>query len=426
MVVSTIVFDTFRHAWRFRLPAVIAALLLTLISALPRITSGDGSLEGQLRLFLLYAGTITVYGLSLLCVGYSVWFEGQERFHRVHLLMHTRPVARATLLLSRIFAYLLMLFLISCACFGAMSWIALKMGSEAGTEQMEMDAALARMVEVRDHVPLSPIIELDPQEKRLERQQQEVVTLEPGLSYPFTLPLTPQSSDPELSGRLLTLGSSDPVELRIGVLVNGRGAWGNVQTIVPGQEFRVRLPVELSRLEGEKELRLLQLNPDKKALFLPIDKPLRLTHPSGSLGLNVLKAGLMLSLLFLSLLCLGVFTAQLLSPQGSLMVVSLVYLIGSFKGSISNLLFPPSMIPEHLRPDEAVTVSEVFYTVTWRPLLWLVPDFQALNPTVLLTNGHFIGWDTFLSEATSTLPFLTLMAFYLFYFLPRQERAVDP
>jgi hypothetical protein len=40
-------------------------------------------------------------------------------------------------------------------------------------------------------------------------------------------------------------------------------------------------------------------------------------------------------------------------------------------------------------------------------------------------NGEYIRWTTLLREATSSLPFLLVSSFYLFYFLPRQEKALQ-
>ena len=425
MVSLALITNSIRHAWRLRLPAVLAVLMLLALIGLPQFTVGDGSPEGNLRLYLLYAGHLCVFALSLAAACYSIWFEQQERQHKVHYLLHSRPVSAKLIIFCRIVAYLSMFLFIAMIYFAAMIWTAHRQISRMSMIPEQKLELYKKLVEVRERVALRPIIEIDPSRQRLEKVEQSVITMEAGQSYPFELPLSVQKSYPVLFGKLLSLGQGEKTLLRADIVQNNRVLWRQEMAYVPGQFFRLPLPEALANLT-QLELRLTQVNPDKKPLYLPLSEPLSITHPAGHIWKNILRGSLMLTLLLGVLICLGVFSAQVLSPQGSLLVLTLVYIVGSCKDSIRNLVFPPLSLGMPVPNPNDFQVMDVIYAMIWKPLLWLIPDFQALNPITQIMNGDYISWQIFLHQGVSTLPFLTLSAFYLFYFLPRQERCLEP
>ena len=426
MVSLALITNSIRHAWRLRLPAVLAVLMLLALIGLPQFTIGDGSPEGNLRLYLMYAGHLCVFALSLAAACYSIWFEHQERQHKVHYLLHSRPASAKMIIFCRIISYLFMFLLIATLYFAAMAWTAHRQISQMQITPEQKLELTKKLSEVRERIALRPIIEIDPSRQRLEKVEQSVINMASGQSYPFELPLSAQKSYPVLFGKLLSLGQGEKALLRADIVQNNRVLWRQEMAYIPGQFFRLPLPEALTNLT-QLELRLTQVNPDKKPLYLPLSEPLSITHPAGHIWKNILRGSLMLTLLFCVLICLGVFSSQVLSPQGSLLVLTLVYIVGSCKDSIRNLVFPLplSMGMPAPNPNE-FHIMDVVYTMIWKPLLLLIPDFQALNPITPLMNGDYISWQIFLHQGVSTLPFLTLSAFYLFYFLPRQERCLEP
>jgi hypothetical protein len=319
----------------------------------------------------------------------------------------------------------MMLSLMAIIYFGMMAWTAARHIRGMSLSQEKKTELYQKLTEVRERIALQPIIELDPSRQRLEKKEQSVITLEAGQSYPFVLPLSPQQSYPVLYGKLLSLSSLEKILVRADVVQDKRILWRNEIYIASGQFFRVSLPEELCHLDN-LELRLSQNNADKKPLYLPLSEPLSITHPAGHLWKNIFRGGLMISMLLFILISLGVFSAQVLSAQGSFLTLSLIYIVGSSKDGIRNLIFP--IAPSGLLANNPASfhLSDVIYTIIWKPLLWLIPDFQALNPITELMNGDYISWTAFLHQGVSTLPFLTLCSFYLFYFLPRQERCLEP
>jgi ABC-type multidrug transport system permease subunit len=141
---------------------------------------------------------------------------------------------------------------------------------------------------------------------------------------------------------------------------------------------------------------------------------------------HLLKASLMITLLLGTLITLSLFSAQILSAQGSLLLIFLIYLVGSFQTNIEHLLFPaPPVLAGMPQVEPSLGFSEVITTAIWKPLLWLVPDFQNLNPINSLMNGEFISWSFIWEQGISIGPFLAICSFYLIYFLPKRERAID-
>ena len=136
---------------------------------------------------------------------------------------------------------------------------------------------------------------------------------------------------------------------------------------------------------------------------------------------NLLRATMLSSLLIFTMAAIGIFLAQILSFQGSLFTSLVIYIIGSFKQDIHELLFSTGMPNIPGFSTEPLDPSTIFYSILWKPLLFITPDFQVLNPTSKLMNGEYIPWDVFINVGSTTLPFLCVTLLYVLYFLPRQE-----
>jgi hypothetical protein len=241
---------------------------------------------------------------------------------------------------------------------------------------------------------------------------------------PFILPLKKQFQRPSLQGRFLSIGSVEQAFLRISLIVKGRNIWSQQLRVQPGQKFTLQLPENLHKInQSDIECHITQTNSKKSALYMPLHDPLKISHPAGSFLNNLLRGGIMISILFLVLATLSIFIAQVMSIQGSLLTLLVVYLIGSCKASIRNLLFPA---PNPMLPQQAdiFSISDLMYSIVWKPILWFIPDFQGLNPTSALMNGELIPWLKIGMELSRALPFLFICSLYLFYFLPRQEKAL--
>ena len=428
MAAWAIISQTILHAWRLRFPFVIVSLIFCVIIALPQFTTGDGSPEGDIRLYLLYGGHLCTFGLSLAAAIYSIWFENQERHLNVHYMLHSSPVSYQKLLCCRILAYLFMLMTMNVLFLSAMSFTARQHLNHLDMSTEAREELTSRLFEVRQHMPLSPIIEVSKENQRLEKRFQEAITLESGKRMPFALPLAQQKSQPSLRGKLFSMSKTPEAILRVSLVSQNRVLWSQNLRIVPGQEFKCSLPSPVMDLKDKNiECHLTQVNPDKSPLYMTLNDPISMTHPAGSLWSNLFRAGSMIGLLFLILATLSIFISQIMSTQGSLLTLFIIYLVGSCKESIRALLFPVASpyMPTPAQTLEAFSFSDLFYGLVWKPILWFVPDFQALNPTSALMNGEFIRWTTLLKEMTSALPFLLVSSFYLFYFLPRQEKALQ-
>jgi hypothetical protein len=420
----TIFWDSLRHAWRFKVPTVFFLLIILTVAALPRLTAGDGSLEGQVRLYLLYGGQLCTFGLSLFGVAYTIWFEHQERNLGVHLLLHTQPIRPSTLIFWRICAYLTLIFIIITLNGFTMAMVSKSM-IDRHNDTNEAKLLSARLFEVRGREALEPNFEYNNQQKRLEKKQQTVIPLEMGQFYEFKIPALSKLNRPVLEGRLLALGKAKDLVIRLALRHNKRIIWARELPSSISKTFSVVLPLALSKLSNAT-LTISQVNSSKSALYLPNSSPLSITQPKGSWWGNVLKSSLMLTCLLGTLVTLSMFAAQLLSSQGSLLLMFLIYLVGSFKPDIEKLLFPvPPMIEGLAIQPTPFGISEVITAAIWRPLLWLIPNFQDLNPTDSLINGEFISWSTIGYNSAAALPLVAICGFYLAYFLPKRERAVE-
>jgi len=380
----------------------------------------DGSPEGKIRIILMYSGHLQIYSLSFAALIYSIWFEKFEKENRVHLLMATYPVTHRQKILGRLMAYVIILWGSSLLFQAGIGLITMNTFQQFDISQEEKTKLKTKLLQVREFSPLTLIRDHEFEQQRIERQFQQAFPIEHGLSTGFELPLQEQNDPIYLRGKLMSLRDMTQALLRLEIKHEGRLIWAEEKFIEPGVEFYHLLPPELSKLSPLR-LDIKQANEEKKPLYYVQSEPMSLSKPRGSFESNLLRGTLLSSLLIFTMAAIGIFFSQILSFQGSIFTSLVVYIIGSFKSDIYELLFSSATpnIPGVSEPS--LDPTQIFYSIIWKPLLFIVPDFQVLNPTSKLMNGEYIPWDIFLSVGFTTLPFLCIILLYALYFLPRQE-----
>jgi hypothetical protein len=399
-------------------PVILAALLLLGMLVMPQILSGDGSPEGELRLFLLYAGQSALISLSLLGVGYAVWSEAQERRLGVDQLIATRPVGFTTLLSGRILALLSLLLILAVVDIGLLigvAWQGVHGRYEETLSGPELKERLLKVHRFKSLYYLGEEGELRPKGGKVEKK----VKMKPRVFHLWDLPLHHNEKTLEVSGRLLSVDADLDILLELRVQTPERALWRETLTLRTGQPFRFNLP---PALQNHNDLRLMirQANASDEPLIYTSHHPFRVRAPGGSLSENASRALFKLSLLWLYLLTLAFVMARLLPPQSSLLPIGFVTLIGTFHASIQETLFPMSKIPKEFQPG--LGLGDILYLILWKPLLSLIPDFQALNPISALARGERVSFEQLPSQMTGVL-FLLAVAFIITrYLLPRRER----
>jgi hypothetical protein len=414
----TIFYDTYRHAWRRRVPFALAGLLLLGLLVMPRLLSGDGSPEGELRLFLLYAGHCALFALSLLGIGYAIWSEAQERRLGVDQIIATRPVGLTTLLSARILAILSLLLLLAIVDLGLLVTVAWKGVHGRYEETLSGPELKDRLLKVHQFKNLYYLGEKG-ELRELGKKTKKKVKLSPGIFHIWDLPLKHDKEAIQVSGQFLSVDSDLDVHLDLRVQNSDRALWRDTVSIRTGQPFRFSLP---PALQDHRELKLMvrQINSSKEPVIYTSLHPFQIQEPGGRLGANIFRALTKLSLLWFYLITLAYVLARLLPPQSSLLPMGLVSIIGMYRSSIQNVLFPVSKVPEEFRAAQGL--GDILYLILWKPLLFLVPDFQSLNPIPALARGERILFDQLSSQLVPIICVIILGVLTARYFLPQRER----
>lgn len=414
-------FDSLLHAWRLRLPFILIFLLGFVILTLPNWVMHDGSPEGKIRIIMMYSGHLQIYALSFAALIYSIWFEKFEKENRVHLLMATYPVTHRIKLLARLSAYFVILWGSSLLFQSGIGYITYNAFNQFDISAEEKEALKNKLLLVREYSPLELIRDHEFEQQRIEKQFQQAFPIEHGLATGFEFPVTPQKEPIYVRGKLMSLQDMPQAELVMEVRSEGRLVWSDQLMIEPNVEFYHMLPYQLSELNNLR-LNIIQGNPDKKPLYYVQTEPISLSNPKGSFQGNLIRGTLLSSILILTMSAIGVFFSQVLSFQGSIFTSMVIYIFGSSKAYIYELLFKSSTpnIPG-MTQDTSMDPVQIFYSILWKPILFLLPDFQALNPTNKLMNGEYIPWNSFVHVGSSIMPFLFIILVYTLYFLPKQE-----
>lgn len=400
------------------MPVALAALLLLGLLVMPQILTGDGSPEGELRLFLLYAGQCAFFSLSLLGVGYAVWSEAQERRLGVDQVIATRPVSITTVVFARVCAILVLLLSLAVVDIGLLSYVAWQ-GVHGRYEETLSGAELKERMAKVHHFENLYYLGKDGDLRPKGGKTKKKVKLKPGEYHVWDLPLEHKEENLEVSGKLLGVNSELNVFLDIRVYAEGKALWRNSLNLNTGSPFRLSLPPALQNFK-DLQLMISQMNQQKEPLIYTSHHPFQVRVPGGSLEANIGRAFLKMSLLWLYLLTLAFVIARLLPPQTSLLPIGFICLVGTTKSSIEGMLFPISRIPEELQPD--LTLGDVFYTIVWRPLLGFVPDFQHLNPIPYLARGERVPLEHLPNQLLGIGLLLILSAIVTHIMLPRRER----
>ncbi len=404
--------DVWRHAWRARIPVALLGLLALILSALPALMASDGSPEGKLKLFLHYALYCQSFVLWSAGALWLIWIEGKERRRRVHWMLALTPVGRLRVVLGKCAATFLMVLLgalLTTAGIAASAGALLR--REAGAEALEVGR---RLEEVQHKIPLEAA-EVRVEEVRLKGRPERAQVLAPAQPLRFRFAPPPAQRELRLEGTLHSASSSDGTLLRIEIESGGHVLFRRVLPVTAGEPFREILPQAIA--SSDAAVVLTQINPEDKIFYIKAGDPLRLSLPYGSLPANLVRAALLFSLMGLYAVLLAGTCGQFLSTQAGVLVAGSITLLSLFKSSVHTMLFPDRAG----LPPQAFDPVGLLYAVVWKPLLALLPDLGALDPTARLVAGEWITLGDLALAALSLLPMLLAMFVLLALRLPRQE-----
>lgn len=413
--------DTWRHLWRAKAPVAILAGVLLMLLGLPFIVVSDGTLEGKCRVFLLYAVRFQVVLFCLLAAGLAVWLERKERSRQVHLRLALAATGRLGLLGAKAASLLAIVLL-----FAALSSLAIAAGLTLVLfRQASSPAELARVRErlwtVHEMRPLRTVSDLRLEPVRLRGLQERAGVLQPGSPVRFLLEVPRGAAGLRLQGTLFSAGSGDATMLGLALVQDGKVFWSRVLPVESAKPFVQLLPHDLDPAKST-ELEVVQGGPEGKVFYYKPSEPFAVSSPRGGFWSNLPGAWLLFAMLCAFLMGLAFACSQFVTAQVSLLLTATMAGIGFLKGGIQELLFPVPLAIEGV-PTPPPTAIDLLYLVLWKPVLFLLPDFQALDPSTRMVEGRWISWPEVLEAFGSVAPCAALVILALHWALPRQEAA---
>lgn len=423
MVFRAIILDTFLHIWRLKLLIVLPLGMFLLLLAMPALIASDGTLEGKVRLFLLYSGNLQIVLVCFMLMGWTIWMENVEKKKKVHLLMGTKPVLRQKILFARIVAmasYAMFFIVLFHICIGVMTSYLI---ASSKKDEITKKKVWEKLFEVRTHKELKLLTDVSNQQVRIRGKEVSAYPFERGGRLSFSIPRSETLNRAQLKGVLTSITSNKTALISLSLKKDNEIFWRKIIPIESGKAFIENLP-ENSAEWTPCELEIRRDHSSKEPFYYLIRQPLVISTYYGQIWSNLLRSSLLFLLLCILLVSLSISISQFISFQGSLLFVAMVYMTGFFKSDIRQLIFPESVKIAGQQPMESFLpfdFVDLFYTILWQPILFIIPDFQALNATSKIVSGELVSWSDFLSACLTSLPFLCILTFYLSLFLPKRE-----
>jgi hypothetical protein len=440
--------NTLAQAVRMKIAVVVFLLLLILLPLMSKVMDGDGTLLGKLQTFSSYGLSLISFLLCILTIAISAYTLNDDLKRKYIYLVVTKPIRRMELILGKLLGIVILnvflLALFSSIVYICTVWVIPKMVEATPEHMMKTQAEFfTSRVGLEAKMDTQAI-----QEKALERL--ETVTIPEGM--------TKQQAYRELYGqermknqavgpgyrkrwdfenvrvqgteyyeklifvrykhRVTTPPANDQVfgTWLVGDLRQEYGAdkyetpmypLGQYEPIRTAQEFPV--PSEVVAEDGYLSIAFFNDPSMNRTTIIPED--ITVLYKTGTFTGNYIRAVLLILVRLVFLTILGVSLSTWLSFPVAILVCLVVFFTGLTNGFIMDAI------------DGLGAAMGLLYGLTVKPLLWLLPRFDAeYSPTKYIVDGRTLGWAFLSVTAAITLLVkgLLMLLFGMFIFSKRE------
>lgn len=418
--------NTFAQALRMKIAVVIILLLLILLPIMSLIMEGDGTLLGKLQTFTSYGLALISMLLCILTIAVSTYTLNNDLKRKYIFLVTTKPIRRSELIAGKVLGIflfnLILLALFSAILYGCT--LAIPSISDAPEEQIiQAEAefftsrigikpelateaihqkALARYRELQKSDLLPEGMSYSQVMKELYGQEKmQIQKVDPGevKEWEFENVDLAGQDDPDqvvfVRYKFRTTGISSEEAVfgswRVGDLRQyKRGVKADTQiyaiersdVIRTAREFAV--PADAIASDGYLGIGLYNRPDMNRTTIIPED--LEILYKTGTFTGNYVRAVLMILLYLIFLSIMGVSLSTWLSFPVAILLCLVVYAVGLLNGFIVDAI------------DGLGVILGLVYSVTIRPLLWLLPEFDGPhNPAGYIVEARTIRWYFLLS-----------------------------
>ena len=419
---------------RMRVAAVVAAIFVVLVPSLPFLLKGDGTLLGQVQVFITYSLISSTMLLSVLTLTLSTASLCGEIRDKQIFILDTKPIARWQILAGKwlgIMAInLALLAFMGGTTYGFLYRLTHKRGDldpEAHKTAMQRldEQVLCARRSVRPVMPdleelvhktlrrghsegripgsLSDAVARD-RIRKVIRGQLQSVPFGVGLLWRFEHVPRGGAQDSEFSLRFkYNLASGGG-----GASVNGfwriaapdrKGALEVATRLRSGSFHEFGFPARLVSPKGELVVQFVNRDDDRRVLSFPLEDGLEVLASVGSFGSNFCR-GLVVVALKLGFMALaGLFCSTFLTLPVAVTLALCIYLLTGISGFIADMAESPWVSTHHdaQGPDKNAPLKPWFegaLRVYLRGVSFLVPPFQEFSVVPKLNSGREISWST--------------------------------
>ncbi len=442
--------NTIAQGFRMKLAVIVVLLLAILLPLMGVVMIGDGTLKGKLQTFVSYGLSLTSLLLCMLTIAVSTYTLTSDIKRCQIYLVVTKPVRRFEIICGKLLGVVLLITSLLVVFSVIIYSLTVSIPKFAKADAMELR-------QVNEEFFTSREIMTDPVDRDRIRELaiKEFRELEENHQLPDGLSNSRIMSELEAKYRGMAtnvpIGASkrwtfenvkllDPegiifVQYKFAVAVPradekvyalwdvgddrqykvDRSQWKteiyripNINAIRTVQEFQV--PAKAVSEDGF--ISVVFHNPVENQTTV-IPQEVSLLYRSGTFTTNFIRAVLVILARIIFLAALGVSFSTWLSFPVAILICVVVFFAGTVNGFIVDSLSGLSI------------VAEVFYSLTIRPILWFLPQFDGeFSPTQYIVSGESIGW-LFLTRIFAVMVFLkaTLLILFGMFIFHKKEVA---
>jgi len=433
--------NTLAQALRMKIAAVVVLLLLILLPLMSMVMDGDGTLLGKLQTFTSYGLGLISLLLCILTIAISTFTLSNDIKRKHIFLVISKPIHRWQLVLGKLVAVILLNVILLSIFSGVLYACTLLIPRMAGATEMEKIRAEAEFFTSRVGIEAAIDKEmLKAQAKSRYDELEKSGQIPEDMSYGRIMG--------ELYGQeVMKAKKVDPGEVKEWDFENVRvknpdapdaiffircqyravtpqpdekvfGRWsiGDLRQLRAGtrpttpvykidRAGAVRVPHEFAipadAIAEDGYLGIAFFNDVSLNITTIIPEDLEVLYQTGGFTENFLRAGLMILVRLIFLAGLGISLTTWLSFPVAILVCVSVFFVGLTNGFILDAI------------DSLGTTAGIIYSLTVKPLLWLLPQFDGdYNPNGYIVDGRTIRWTFLATTAVVTLFVKGLLMFF--------------
>jgi hypothetical protein len=414
--------NTIAQAVRMKIAAVFIVLLVILLPLMSFVVSGDGTLKGKLQTFVSYGLSLTSLLLCLLTIIISIYALSSDIKQCQIWTVLTKPIRRYELLCGKLMGVVILDAVLLLAFASIIYSLTMLVPNLTKASRDEALQAENEFFTARATVkPLMPDLtdEVDKAYIKLKEQgqlqelttPQQVKDVKQQLLQQKQLERQAVPVGAQIRWQFYDIGPLDPngyvfVRFKYDVAVNppdmavyGRWYVGDDRQFAQGvsaaktpvyivdRKDNIRTVHEIAIpanavVDGYLAVVFENVPLNNTLVLFPTEEGLEILYKADSFGLNFIRATLLIFVRLVFLAVLGISVATWLSFPVAILLCLVVFFSASISGFIIESFGAPGF------------GFGSFYNFTMRPLLGLLPQFDALNPSTFIIHARLLGWWT--------------------------------